>query len=137
MARYERTHAALVPSLLIANRRAQRFADWRSGVVDAVRFLSPFLKDAMRTIKPPIELKGLKERLMRARELQARGDAIGKRYDAALNLIEERVSQSEQHAENLERYSEELQTVIADMLEGSNTAGEDGGGPSGQGGPSA
>jgi hypothetical protein len=49
----------------------------------------------MRQIKPPTELRGLKERLTRARELQARGDAVGKRYDAALNLIEERVNQSE------------------------------------------
>jgi hypothetical protein len=130
----ERTTAAHIPAMLLAYRRKERFENWCEGVVDACRYLSPFLNNAMRQIKPPVELKGLKERLTRARELQARGDAVGRRYDAALNLIEERVNQSEQHAENLERYSDELQETISQMLEGANTAGEDSG-PSGQGGP--
>jgi hypothetical protein len=88
----------------------------------------------MRQIKAPVELRTLKERLARARELRARVDVVAKRYDAALDLIEERAAQSEAHAESLEQYSAELQEMIASMLEGSNAPPTDAG-PGGQPGP--
>jgi hypothetical protein len=109
---------------ILKYRRRQRFESWLAGVRDTLSFLSrcsPFLtSDTMRQIRPPVELKMLKDRLERARQLQARTDVVGKRFDAALCLIEERLNQSEAHAENLETYSAELQQTIQDMLEGSN-----------------
>jgi hypothetical protein len=133
--------AADIPALLREYRRRlerRAFSDWYSGVRDTLRFLSssPFLiEDRVRQIKAPLELKALRERLERARSLQARTDIVGKRFDAALNLIEERVNQSEAHAENLERYGDELQEVIASMTEGSNLGppSDGGGSPGSQG----
>jgi hypothetical protein len=75
---------------------------------------------SLRQIKAPLELKVLKERLARARQLQARVDVVGKRYDVALDLIEERAALADAHAGSLEKYSDELQETIASMLEGTN-----------------
>jgi hypothetical protein len=84
------------------------------------------IEDRVRQIKAPAELRILREKLERARQLQARVDVIGKRYDAALDLIEERAGIADAHAESLEKFSEELETTIAQMMEGSNIPPADG-----------
>jgi hypothetical protein len=76
-------------------------------------------------IKAPIELAGLKSRLVRAKGLEARSALAGTRFDTALNGIDEAIGAVEKHAGQLEQYGSELQKTIEGMIAGSNGAPED------------
>lgn len=73
-------------------------------------------------IKAPIELAGLKGRLVRAKALEGRAALGGARIDTALNMIEDGIGAVEKHAGQLEQYGSELQKTIEGMIAGSNGA---------------
>lgn len=77
-------------------------------------------REAPRPLKAPVELAALKSRLLRAKGLQARIADEGRRVDDVLDSIEERLGQVTGHRGDLERYNDELGTVINGMLDGSN-----------------
>lgn len=76
-------------------------------------------------IKAPIELAGLKSRLVRAKGLEARAAVSGKRFDAALDGIDSAIGAVEKHAGQLEQYGQDLQSTIDGMTAGTNGAPED------------
>lgn len=81
--------------------------------------------DAMQ-IKRPIELAGLKGRLVRAKQTEAAIAMTGERYDAALNAIDEAHNAAKSHVGELERYGNELRDTIEGMTGGSNGGPNDG-----------
>jgi hypothetical protein len=82
---------------------------------------------APREFAKPVELAALKGRLQKARELEARIGDCGRRYDAVLSAIEEKLGQSDAHAGELERYDAELAETIRSMTGESNFPPADGG----------
>lgn len=80
-------------------------------------------------IPAPIQLAGLKSRLVRAKSLEGRSLAAGTRFDAALDGIDSAIGAVEGHAGALEKYGKELLSTIEGMLDGDN------GGPPLEGAP--
>lgn len=76
-------------------------------------------------IKAPIELAGMRSRLVRAKALEGRCATSGKRFDAALDAIDESIGAVEKHAGQLEQYGSELKATIEGMVAGSNGAPEE------------
>jgi hypothetical protein len=75
---------------------------------------------AMPEIKRPMELAGLKSRLLRAKLTEAAIADTGKRFDEVLNKIDELHASAKSHAGTLEQYEGELARTIAGMIGGSN-----------------
>lgn len=78
-------------------------------------------------IKRPIELAGLKSRLVRARQTEASIAATGERYDAALDAIDEAHAAARSHVGELERLGADLRQTIEGMVGGSNGGPNDDG----------
>jgi len=80
-------------------------------------------------IKRPIELAGLKSRLARARATEAAIAVTGKRYDLALDAIDEAHDAAKAHAGQLELYGSELRSTVEGMIAtGANGGPNDGSG---------
>lgn len=88
----------------------------------------PHLIDEMTDmeIKRPMELAGLKSRLMRAKGTEAAIAVTGKRYDAVLDQIDELHGVAKGNAGALEQYAGELKSTIESMIGGSNGDPNDG-----------
>lgn len=83
------------------------------------------LEDNMLTIKKPIELVGLKSRIIRAESQEKDIVSLGKRYDKVQDGIDELVSAHAVHVGELENYEGELRRKIEGMV-GSNGSPNDG-----------
>jgi hypothetical protein len=70
-------------------------------------------------IKTPIELAGLKSRMIRAEGQEKAIAAIGKRYDKVLDGIDELTGAHSEHVGALEHYESDLRRKIEGMV-GSN-----------------
>lgn len=68
----------------------------------------------------PIQLAGLKSRLTRGANLEARAGAVGTRVDAAHDVIEAGVAALEQYAPGLEQYGGDLLNQIQRLSEPTN-----------------
>lgn len=84
-------------------------------------------------IKRPIELAGLKSRLVRARQTEASIAVTGERYDAALDAIDEAHAAARSHVGELERLGADLRQTIEGMVGGSNGGPNDDGSESSTG----
>lgn len=71
-------------------------------------------------IRKPMELAGLKSRLARAKKTEADIADTGKRFDKALDQIDEAHGAAKVHAGDLEQYAGELKRTIESMVAGSN-----------------
>lgn len=74
----------------------------------------------MPDIKRPMELAGLRSRLLRAQLTEAAIGETGKRFDKVLNEIDELHSSAKLHAGDLENYKGDLASTINRMVGGSN-----------------
>lgn len=74
----------------------------------------------MPDIKRPMELAGLKSRLVRAQKTEAAIGETGKRFDKVLDQIDELHSTAKTHAGDLEIYKTDLAGTISRMIGGSN-----------------
>lgn len=83
-------------------------------------------------IKRPIELAGLKSRLLRAQMQETRIAATGKRYDKVLDKIDELAAAHVVHVGHLEHHAGDLEAAIERMV-GSNGDPNESDGQSGQG----
>ncbi|UEM17337.1 hypothetical protein G6321_00025185 [Bradyrhizobium barranii subsp. barranii] len=77
-------------------------------------------------IKRPIELAGLKSRLQRAKQTEARIAFTGERFDAALDAIDEAHDAAKAHVGELEHYGRELRDMVEGMVGSSNGGPNDG-----------
>ncbi|MCK1460906.1 hypothetical protein IVB34_21720 [Bradyrhizobium sp. 2] len=77
-------------------------------------------------IKRPIELAGLKGRLVRAKQTEAAIAVTGERYDAALDAIDEAHGAARAHVGELERLGADLRQTIEGMTGGTNGGPNDG-----------
>lgn len=73
----------------------------------------------MLKIKKPIELAGLKSRMMRAESQEKAIGDLGKRYDGIQDGIDELVAAHSEHVGELEHYESDLRRKIEGMV-GSN-----------------
>lgn len=67
-------------------------------------------------IKRPIELAGLKGRLARAKATEVAIAETGRRYDAALDAIDEAHGAAKDHVGELEHYGRELKSTVEGMI---------------------
>lgn len=70
-------------------------------------------------IKKPIELAGLKSRLLRAKKQEASISDLGQRYDKVQDAIDDAISAGKSHVGDLESYHADLKSTIEGMV-GSN-----------------
>jgi hypothetical protein len=77
-------------------------------------------------IPRPIELAGMRSRLMRAKEQEKDLAEIGKDYDAVQDGIDEAKDVLKGHVGDLHSYHDDLRSTIASMLERSNGGPTDG-----------
>ena len=82
-------------------------------------------------IKRPIELAGLKSRLLRAQQQEAKIADTGKRYDKVLDSIDELTAAHVVHVGHLEHHAGDLAAAIERMV-GSNRNPNASDGQSGQ-----
>lgn len=87
----------------------------------------------MMQIKRPIELAGLKGRLLRARSTEDAIASTGQRYDAALDAIDEAHAAARSHVGELERLGVDLRETVERMAGGSNGGPNDDGSQSSTG----
>ncbi|MEY9599817.1 hypothetical protein ABIF74_004509 [Bradyrhizobium japonicum] len=76
------------------------------------------LEGTTMQIKRPIELAGLKGRLVRARQTEASIAVTGERFDAALDGIDEAHAAARAHVGELERLGADLRQTIEGMTGG-------------------
>ena len=84
------------------------------------------LEGTTMQIKRPIELAGLKGRLVRARQTEASIAVTGERFDAALDGIDEAHAAARAHVGELERLGADLRQTIEGMTGASNGGPNDG-----------
>lgn len=82
----------------------------------------PHLLEPDMEIRRPIELAGLKSRLVRAKKQQEGIADTGKRFDIVMDQIDEAHGAAKAHAGDLEQYAGELKRTIESMVAGSNEA---------------
>ncbi|MBR1206964.1 MULTISPECIES: hypothetical protein [unclassified Bradyrhizobium] len=83
----------------------------------------PQLLEVDMEIRRPMELAGLKSRLARAKKQEADISVTGRRFDQALDRIDELHGVALGHVGQLEHHAEELRS----MIEGMAGAGDNGG----------
>ncbi|MGK7056929.1 hypothetical protein AB4853_10645 [Bradyrhizobium sp. 1050_B9_N1_2] len=81
-------------------------------------------------IKRPIELAGLKGRLLRAKQTETAIAVTGEQYDATLDAIEEAHDAAKAHLGELAHYGSELRQTVEGMTGASNGRPNDGTGSS-------
>lgn len=93
------------------------------------------LEDAMLKIKKPIELVGLKSRIIRAETQEKAIVNLGTRYDKVQDNIDELVAAHSEHVGELEHYEGDLRRKIEGMVGSNGVPNDDGqsGQESGQG----
>ncbi|MEY9228101.1 hypothetical protein ABIF68_007315 [Bradyrhizobium japonicum] len=84
------------------------------------------LEGTTMQIKRPIELAGLKGRLVRARQTEASIAVTGEGFDAALDGIDEAHAAAGAHVGELERLGADLRQTIEGMTGASNGGPNDG-----------
>lgn len=84
------------------------------------------LEGTTMQIKRPIELAGLKGRLVRARQTEASIAVTGEGFDAALDGIDEAHAAARAHVGELERLGADLRQTIEGMTGASNGGPNDG-----------
>lgn len=77
-------------------------------------------------IKKPIELAGLKSRLLRAKRQETAIADLGRRYDKVQDGIDDAISAGKLHAGDLESYHAELKSTIEGMVGSNGDPNEDG-----------
>jgi hypothetical protein len=80
----------------------------------------------MIDIKRPIELAGMRSRLMRAKKLEQDIAFTGQRYDHVLDAIDEQHAALRGHVGHLENERSQLDQVLASMVAASNGSPNDG-----------
>ena len=78
------------------------------------------LRETNVEIRRPVELAGLKGRLARAKQQEVNIAAIGKRYDAVMDRIDELSGAASGNVGSLEQYESELRNTIEGMVAGDN-----------------